>query len=294
MWLFPIRPDTPFDIGRGQTTATGAEGFAEMIRHDGGDNNWELGTNFKNVRVGDDLVIYAAKTPSSPPLLIGFGTIVTEPPEKTRKAEPRIEIRWNTSVCRRLGKKPMDATWLAKQLPVTKAGGTTIPRPLWAKIRKVLSLRRTSMKSREASRLDVLDAVTEASSDPRVHEEVLRRARRHQSAFRKALMKAYEGRCAVTGTNVAVVLEAAHISPHAESGDNRSQNGLLLRADLHVLFDLNLLRINPRSLCVDLAPSLRSAPYAELHGRRIRTRRDGKQPGRKELAARWQVRPVRA
>jgi putative restriction endonuclease len=63
------------------------------------------------------------------------------------------------------------------------------------------------------------------------------RLRPGQGIFRTAVASAYNWRCAVTGERVLPVLEAAHIKPYAEQGPNDVSNGLLLRADLHNLFD---------------------------------------------------------
>jgi hypothetical protein len=94
--------------------------------------------------------------------------------------------------------------------------------------------------------------------------------RQGQVAFRAQLLKAYDGRCALTSVEVPWVLEAAHIVPYRGRQTNHVTNGLLLRADLHVLFDLGLLRIDPKSLTVELDPSLHGTPYAELSGRMLR------------------------
>lgn len=58
-----------------------------------------------------------------------------------------------------------------------------------------------------------------------------------QGAFRIVVTDAYERRCAITGEKVLPVLQAAHIRPLAQDGPNRVENGLLLRSDLHTLFD---------------------------------------------------------
>jgi hypothetical protein len=69
--------------------------------------------------------------------------------------------------------------------------------------------------------------------------------RQGQKAFREALLSAYQGRCAISGCDVEQVLEAAHIMPYLGEHTNFVTNGLLLRADLHTLFDLGIIRIKP-------------------------------------------------
>ena len=56
---------------------------------------------------------------------------------------------------------------------------------------------------------------------------------------------AYSRRCAVTGEKTLPVLEAAHIKPYALEGQHRVNNGILLRSDLHKLFDLGYVTVTP-------------------------------------------------
>ena len=94
------------------------------------------------------------------------------------------------------------------------------------------------------------------------------RARRGQSQFRNALRERYENRCIVTGSIVLDILEAAHIKPYRGESDNHPSNGLLLRADIHTLFDLNLLGIEPNQLRVELHPEIESE-YGHLAGKSL-------------------------
>jgi putative restriction endonuclease len=58
-----------------------------------------------------------------------------------------------------------------------------------------------------------------------------------QGSFRVIVTDAYQRRCAITREKTLPALEAAHIKPFSQSGPHRIQNGLLLRADIHNLFD---------------------------------------------------------
>jgi putative restriction endonuclease len=66
-----------------------------------------------------------------------------------------------------------------------------------------------------------------------------------QRSFQAAVMDAYDYRCAVTGDRIRPVLQAAHILPLPKGGENRLDNGLLLRSDVHTLFDRGYLGIDP-------------------------------------------------
>lgn len=93
--------------------------------------------------------------------------------------------------------------------------------------------------------------------------------RQGQPAFRDALLQAYERQCAITGCTVLQILEAAHIMPYMGKPTNRVDNGLLLRSDLHTLFDLGLIWINP-DFTIQTAPDLKGTEYATLQGQPLR------------------------
>jgi putative restriction endonuclease len=76
---------------------------------------------------------------------------------------------------------------------------------------------------------------------------VLVRPRLGQGAFRVAVTDAYERACAVTGEHSLPVLEAVHIRPFAQDGPHVVSNGLLLRADLHRLFEQGYVSISTRN-----------------------------------------------
>ena len=74
---------------------------------------------------------------------------------------------------------------------------------------------------------------------------VLVRQRLGQGTFRVMVTDAYQRRCAVTGERVLPVLQAAHILPVSEGGTHRVDNGLLLRSDVHTLFDSGYVTVTP-------------------------------------------------
>jgi predicted restriction endonuclease len=129
---------------------------------------------------------------------------------------------------------------------------------------------------RELSELDQAAAAADlAAFDPASIEDARKKTlaaivrRQGQPAFRLALLSAYEGRCAVTGCDVTPALEAAHIVPYKGPETNHVTNGLLLRADIHTLFDLGLIAVDERAHKLLVAPHLRHESYIELAGKRI-------------------------
>ena len=117
--------------------------------------------------------------------------------------------------------------------------------------------------------------------------------RRGQWSFRQGLLKAYGGRCQVTQHTGEPALEAAHIYPYSEGGDytNDLQNGLLLRADIHTLFDLGMLKVAPSSLEVRIMAPLINSSYAALDGTVLQTSVD-LQPSREALNYKWVESPT--
>lgn len=95
------------------------------------------------------------------------------------------------------------------------------------------------------------------------------RIRRGQADFRRKLLKHFGGQCIVSGSRIENLLEAAHIVPHGSGGDYSLANGVLLRADLHTLFDLGEMWFEKAEsdvvVCFSNA-ARREDPYRAMHG----------------------------
>lgn len=94
--------------------------------------------------------------------------------------------------------------------------------------------------------------------------------RQGQQRFRQKLLEAYDRKCAISGCDVEQLLDAAHIVPYRGPGTNTVQNGLLLRTDLHTLFDLGLLTIAPETFEVAVSGTVASSEYRAFDGARLR------------------------
>ena len=90
--------------------------------------------------------------------------------------------------------------------------------------------------------------------------------REQQGKFRQLLLDAYDMTCAVTKTDVPQVLQAAHINPYRGRNSQIVTNGILLRADLHLLFDAYLMSIDPETHRVVLSEKLANSKYESLAG----------------------------
>ena len=113
------------------------------------------------------------------------------------------------------------------------------------------------------------------------------RERRGQRRFRQQLRSRFADRCLVTGCAIVELLEACHINPHRGDKDNQPSNGLLLRTDIHTLFDLDLLGIEPESLRIRLHPTLVGSEYEQFAGDALSC--NPKLLSKKALDFRWEA-----
>lgn len=110
---------------------------------------------------------------------------------------------------------------------------------IWQKVEKLLEKYLLADSTTEAKSQFML----EEPEFPSYGRSVLTKVRVGQGAFRVLVTDAYSRRCSITGEKTLPVLEAAHIKPYAQSGPHFTSNGVLLRSDLHKLFDSGYLTI---------------------------------------------------
>jgi len=94
-------------------------------------------------------------------------------------------------------------------------------------------------------------------------------ARKGQGSFKGMIAKVYGNACCISQEATPELLEAAHIQPYFNESSHHSQNGLLLRVDLHKLFDNGLLYIDSDYI-IHISPYLKSDYYRNFHGETIR------------------------
>jgi putative restriction endonuclease len=114
---------------------------------------------------------------------------------------------------------------------------------------------------------------TGAMECDRYGDPILVTPRMGQGTFRLAVTSAYARACAVTNEHSLPVLEAAHIKPYASGGEHAVRNGILLRSDLHRLFDRGYMTITPE-LKIEISDKLRQdyangRTYYPLHGQHV-------------------------
>ena len=129
---------------------------------------------------------------------------------------------------------------------------------LWNKVQDALSAQPSSGFAEPAARYG---------------EPTLVRPRLGQGAFRILVTDNYHRTCAITRERTLPALEAAHIRPFADGGEHEAPNGVLLRRDIHSLFDAGYVTITPK-LTFEVSRRIKEEfengrQYYELHGREI-------------------------
>lgn len=150
------------------------------------------------------------------------------------------------------------------------SGDINAMRPLnWAAFEQALIEKGAGRAlDRVASRVDLnwqplLDLAAET---PQGFTHALVRVRRGQQQFRDQLLLAQGSVCAFTGGAPERVLEAGHLYSYAQLGTHFKHGGLMLRRDIHRLFDDGMLAVEPSRLRIDVAPELAIyRQYTRLH-----------------------------
>ncbi len=116
-----------------------------------------------------------------------------------------------------------------------------------------------------------------AGTGPRHGKPTLITPRLGQGSFRLSVTDHYDRRCAVSGEKTLPILDAAHIRAYEAGGEHALSNGLLLRTDIHRLFDLGYVTVSPDGR-FEVSHRLKAdfdngKHYYDLHGTRLRSPR---------------------
>jgi putative restriction endonuclease len=131
------------------------------------------------------------------------------------------------------------------------------------------------LSERDMAKLQLLEPQNSKDGRQAVVDTIIKR--RGHPGFRQALLDAYEYRCAITNFTAVDALEAAYIVPFRGKSTHHASNGLLLRADVHTLFDLGKIAIDTKTMSVVICDDLLETSYRILAGRPLRYPRDESQ-----------------
>ncbi|MGA3486706.1 HNH endonuclease [Micromonosporaceae bacterium DT55] len=249
-WIYPTNEQSYYSLDTQGNIEVSPQTVLHHIRRmrDEADQ-WLLTTGFRQMRPGDAIWIYASN-PHQYIYALAQAVDVDHDGERWL-----ISLAWDRAATERLISDP-------------------IPRSMFGQVARTAAVRADQHTSKVLDDWLTSQKVTLAtlSGEPGSDEDLRLRTlrsivlRQGQPAFRRRLLDAYDGQCAVTGERVEGVLEAAHIGGYKGAHTNRPDNGLLLRSDLHALFDLHLIGIDRDGKLV-VSESLAGSTYAKLHGK---------------------------
>ncbi len=138
---------------------------------------------------------------------------------------------------------------------------------LWNKVEILLNDYLSDTSDGEKSQLILEDPL------PQYGKSVLTKVRLGQGAFRVLVTDAYSRKCTISGERTLPVLEAAHIKQYSKSGPHFISNALLLRSDIHKLFDAGYLTITT-DLKVEVSKRIKEEfengkEYYKFHGNEL-------------------------
>ncbi|EJH3613666.1 HNH endonuclease [Escherichia coli] len=148
----------------------------------------------------------------------------------------------------------------------------------------LLTAQHTIILELNASEADK-DTPTLMGEDQRQIVERQIKQRSGQKTFRDQLLKS-NPTCAVMGCKLVYILDAAHINVYRNDSHNHISNGLLLRSDIHTLYDLNLCAINPITKTIHFSVEALENGYSKFEGLKINTQHN---IAIKPLLTRWQL-----
>ncbi len=138
------------------------------------------------------------------------------------------------------------------------------------------------LSEREQAKIYAFDPTSTKDGRERIVETITKR--RGQPQMRQSLLAAYDFACAVTGCNAVEALEAAYIIPYRGKYTHHSSNGLLLRADIHTLFDLGKIAVDTRTMTLVIADELLETSYRILTDRPLNyPKEDSQRPSTEAL-----------
>jgi len=251
-WLYPINFKAGYVLGgyeAGETELVTRENLWSGILsslNEGAVDDWHLSTGFKSMKPGD--LIWVVDT-APPKAIVAVGEAI----EVYRKPSGSwsVDLMWLQHLVSRLKDDPIPKGSYGQTAQTVNRANSRTSRVLddWLAGGPVATKRRVKEMISEDRR--------------RVLREIAQR--RGQAAFRAELLAIYNERCAITGSRCIEVLEAAHIVPYADGGSTSWRNGILLRSDIHTLFDLHLITIDETGK-VRVSPQLTSEDYRQYHG----------------------------
>lgn len=257
-WLYPINPKSNYfliDPETGEEMEVSVDNLhADIAKRRDVLDDWGLSSGFKSMAI-DDLVWIYASAPVEAVVALAVAKNIYVGPD----GGWHVDLLWDVDRSELLFSDPIPRSRLSSRPQAPSRPSAIGVRVLdeWLTAHPV------------GAPAGAPDAQPVSDEDARRRTLSSIYVRRGQQAFRSGLMAAYGGSCAITGCQDRAVLEAAHIQPYRGDHTNVLTNGLLLRSDIHTLFDLHLIALDD-DMRVLVSSTLTDGGYRALQGRKLR------------------------
>lgn len=263
-YIYPLNPKSKqgYTIDKAGKHTTSLENFFEYeIRDYLTLTEWGLTTNFRQIKK-DDLIWVHFVLPIGE--IRAVGVVDTDPYQKAEWNSEAIKIHWNKKLTEALLACPI-------RIHQRNLRGASTPSDQSQKtIKKWLQQKSTQAEGDSKSAVAFRTATV--------------KQRLGQPEFRQRLLRAYKQSCAVTGCKVNGTLQAAHIRGVKVGGTHSVKNGLILRADIHNLFDLGLITVDEKYRIL-VSDTITDQKYRQLNQRFLKIPESrAEQPDKKLLA----------
>lgn len=126
-------------------------------------------------------------------------------------------------------------------------------------------------------------------SDSRDYKLLKSAIRPGQGKFRQQLIELHGMSCMISGCTIPEAIDASHICPYRGIDDNHLSNGILLRKDLHALFDADLIGIEPTTFTVQISPILDCTSYKDFSGIKLKINNNRAKLSPLALSMKWEI-----
>jgi hypothetical protein len=236
-WLATVSAKSPFkhNLDTGRDDDLWPDNLmAHVDAHQGVIERREIMWERDRIASGDVVWLYAAAPYK---VICAMARVVQVHPVDS---PPTIELVWDVDVCSALTRNRI--AWTGR--PEPRRPGLELKEPMLSTALRWLDDHHLGVAAWNESDGDAL-----SENDARTRAVVWAVLRPGQQAFRQRLLDHYEA-CVITGERTPDVLDAAHITPFSGPHSDGLENGLLLRTDLHRLFDRHLFSIDGDRLVV--------------------------------------------
>ena len=250
-WLYPLNPKSELgyvflDV-HGNEHKTSLAGFMDCYRGTTEPAEWGIHANAAEIKIGDWIWVHFAHPVSE---IRAVGRITRNPVFNRAWGRYSVAIEWDWKLTDRLQLQPIP--YGAHKQRVQFSASRPTPRT-----QRVLD---TWLKKPHGT--------TKHNTTSVKFKEITIEQRQGQAEFRRQLLVMYDNKCAISGCSVRETLQAAHIVPVSSNGNHSLRNGMILRADLHNLFDRGLIGISA-SFKVIVHRDLEATEYWKLRGKAV-------------------------